>query len=120
MGQLTIRKRVQRVMTARERARYERALAEVEAEKPEIIQRGRAVMEAHVKLQEILALLKERRQAIGMSMTQLQLLTGIDRARLSRLERDPNANPTVETVNRIAYALGVELRVSAVAVNGED
>ncbi|MDA0255189.1 MAG: helix-turn-helix transcriptional regulator [Planctomycetota bacterium] len=41
-------------------------------------------------------------------------LSGIDRARLSRLESNPHANPTIETLARIAVALGVELRVAVV------
>jgi hypothetical protein len=50
----------------------------------------------------------------GLSLTDVQRLSGIDRARLSRLESDPHANPTIETLNRIAHALGVEVRVAIV------
>jgi transcriptional regulator with XRE-family HTH domain len=33
---------------------------------------------------------------------------------LSRLESAPDANPTIETLDRIAHALGVEVRISIV------
>jgi transcriptional regulator with XRE-family HTH domain len=56
--------------------------------------------------------LKAKRQERGLSLTDVQRLSGIDRARLSRLESDPHANPTIETLNRIAHALGVEVRVA--------
>lgn len=58
--------------------------------------------------------LKAKRQERGLSSTELQRLSGIDRARLSRLESNPDANPTIETLSRIASALGVEIRVAVV------
>jgi transcriptional regulator with XRE-family HTH domain len=58
--------------------------------------------------------LKSKRQERGLSLADVQRLSGIDRARLSRLESDPDANPTVETLDRIAQALGVELRIAIV------
>lgn len=112
--QLTIRKRIQRPLTAAERARHGVILQDVEEQKEAIATRGRSALAMHDRLQETLQTLKTKRQERGMSLTELQRLSGIDRARLSRLESNPNANPTIETLNRIAVALGVEIRVAVV------
>ena len=112
--QLTIRKRIRRPLTAAERARHDVILQDVEEQKEAIATRGRSALAMHDRLQETLQTLKAKRQERGMSLTELQRLSGIDRARLSRLESNPNANPTIETLNRIAVALGVEIRVAVV------
>ena len=57
-------------------------------------------------LHEMMAALKGERERQSMTMAQLSKITGIDQAALSRLESGKNANPTLETMNRIAAALG--------------
>ena len=76
--------------------------------------RGRAVLAAHDHLQHTMQALKARREEQGVSLAELHRISGIDRARLSRLESDPSANPTIETLDRIAHALGAKLRISVV------
>ncbi len=39
-------------------------------------------------------------------------MTGIDQAALSRLENGKNLNPTIETISRIAHALGKVVALS--------
>lgn len=109
-----IRKRIQRRLTAKERTRHRRILKDVEQHRALIATRGRAVLAAHDRLQRALQTLKAKRQERGLSLSDVQRISGIDRARLSRLESDPDANPTIETLDRIANALGVELRISIV------
>jgi DNA-binding phage protein len=89
-------------------------MKDVDHEKALIVARGRAILAAHDRLQQALQTLKAKRQERGLSLTDVQRLSGIDRARLSRLESDPHANPTIETLDRIAHALGVELRVAII------
>jgi len=110
----TVRKRVKRRLTAAEVKRHRRIMKDVVREKDAIVARGRSVLAAHDRLQLALQALKAKRQERGLSLTDVQRLSGIDRARLSRLESDPHANPTIETLNRIAQALGVEVRVAIV------
>jgi transcriptional regulator with XRE-family HTH domain len=50
--------------------------------------------------------LKRERERQQLTIAQLAKMTGIDQAALSRLETGKNANPTLETMNRIAAALG--------------
>jgi len=110
----TIRKRIRRPLSAAERSRHREIIKDVEQKKDSIAARGRAVVAMHDRLQETLQTLKAKRQERGLSLTDLQRLSGIDRARLSRLESNPHANPTIETLARIAVALGVEIRVAVV------
>jgi DNA-binding phage protein len=109
-----VRKRILRRLTAKEVARHRRIAVEVERNKESIVKRGRAVLAAHDHLQHALQILKAKREERGVSLAEVQRRSGIDRARLSRLESDPSANPTIETLDRIAHALGVELRISII------
>ena len=113
-NRVTVRQRVKRRLTAAEVKRHRRIIKDVVREKDAIVARGRSVLAAHDRLQLALQTLKAKRQERGLSLTDVQRLSGIDRARLSRLESDPHANPTIETLNRIAQALGVEIRVAIV------
>ncbi|MGC8553273.1 MAG: helix-turn-helix domain-containing protein [Phycisphaerae bacterium] len=110
-----IRRRIHRRLTAAERRRHQMLLAEVAGEESAIKARGRAVIEAHDHLQQTLQKLKAVRTRRGLSLMELSRRSGIDRARLSRLESDAHANPTLNTVNCIASALGVELRIAIVS-----
>jgi transcriptional regulator with XRE-family HTH domain len=57
-------------------------------------------------------LLKAERQALGLSLSDLEEKSGIGRSALSRLENDKEPNPTVVTLTRYAAALGKHLVVS--------
>lgn len=109
-----IRKRIRRRLTAAELKRHQRIIREADRDKDSIVARGRSILAAHDRLQQALQALKAKREERGLSLTDVQRLSGIDRARLSRLESDPHANPTIETLNRIAHALGVELHVAII------
>ena len=63
-------------------------------------------------LHEIMAALKRERERQTLTMAQLSKMTGIDQAALSRLETGKNTNPTFETMNRIAGALGKTIACS--------
>lgn len=81
-------------------------------ELPELMAKGRRVQRRHDLLIHAVAALKAERQAQGVSLGQLEKRTGISKSVLSRLENDPNPNPTVTTLLRIAEALGRQLTIS--------
>lgn len=57
-------------------------------------------------LHQLMASLKKERERQGLSLKDLSRRAEIDQAALSRLETGTNGNPTLETVYRIASALG--------------
>ncbi len=65
--------------------------------------------------------LKQAREAAGLSLAEIARRTGIDQAALSRLENGKNVNPTIDTLHRMAAALGQEITFglsSAEVANG--
>ena len=107
-----IRKRVDRRLTEVERARHQTIREQVERDKAAIRARGRSAIEMHDDLRNAVAMLKAVREQQGLSLAETSRRSGIDRARLSRLENDPDVNPTLETLNRIARALGATLHLT--------
>ena len=108
-------RRIYRELTADEKQRRQQARQQAEEEKEAILAQGRRVKAARrrgaVALRDAFQLLKEERQAQGLSLAELEARTGIGRAALSRLENDSTANPTVTTLVRYSEALGRKLVV---------
>lgn len=109
-------RRIRRELTPEEKLRWERACRETEAEKEEILSKGRRVKAArnkvNVAVREAMKALKLERQAQGLSLSDVEKRTGIGRAALSRLENETELNPTVVTLTRYAEALGKEVVLS--------
>ena len=109
-------RRLRREMTPEEKQRWQRAQQEAEGEKEDILAEGRRVKAARNRVQvavrDAFKLLKAERQALGLSLSDVQKRTGIGRAALSRLENETEPNPTVVTLIRYAEALGKHLVVS--------
>ena len=80
-------------------------------EAPAIKARARASFARHERLREIVSVLKEERLRLGLTLTEVAQRAGIDKANLSRMENDQAANPTLETLQRYAEALGREVRI---------
>jgi DNA-binding XRE family transcriptional regulator len=59
-----------------------------------------------LELHQIMARLKQERERQGLTLAQLSERTGIDQGALSKLENGRSANPTLDTLRRIAAALG--------------
>lgn len=99
-------KSVCRQFTAEERQRFEQAKQWSQANR-ETLQQGAdkklAQMEAAFAAMQVLKAEREKR---GISLGELATRTGIDKSNLSKLENDLNTNPTLETLLRIARALG--------------
>ena len=51
------------------------------------------------------------RAKAGLSQSELAALTGIDQSDISKIERGV-ANPSINTLNRLAQALGMELQIA--------
>jgi DNA-binding phage protein len=111
-------KKSTRIVSEAERERIRSVREQIEAEKPEIVAKARELKKAHVaavaQLQEAFALLRSERQSRGISLAELRQRTGIGRSALSRLENDPQANPTITTLARVADALGKQLVIRLV------
>jgi ribosome-binding protein aMBF1 (putative translation factor) len=101
-----------RRLTLEESAKYKAIREQVAEELPDLIARHHERMAALDQLEELLLQLKAAREAKGLSLSDLTVLTGMDRSALSKLETGQRANPTVETLVRYAEALGKRLVVS--------
>ena len=113
MKKIEIKKRTHRRMTATERARHDEFIADFKQDKAAIMAKGAAAIKRKDRLAQTLRLLKEEPERIGMTLTDLSIKSGIDRARLSRLE-NIDANPTIGTLNRLAAALGKEINIELI------
>jgi len=70
----------------------------------------------YLMLLSLMAEFKKERERQKLTMAQLAEKSGIDQAALSRLENGKNANPTLDTMSRIAAALGKMISYSLVDV----
>jgi hypothetical protein len=105
---------VNKALTEEERARHARIRGQIEQEKPDLIARGRGAKERHSRLREAVSALKATREALGLTLADIKMRTGIEKGNLSRLENAPNPNPTIETLTRYADAVGKELVITLV------
>lgn len=101
-----------RPLTAEEAAKYKAIRKQTAEELPDLIARHHERMATVEQLQELLLQLKDAREAKGLSLSDLAELTGMDRSALSKLETGQRANPTVETLERYAEAVGKRLVLS--------
>ncbi len=95
------------------KARWEKALKEVEADRETILEQGRAIFAAHESAKEVVDRLKHERERKGLSLADMLRRTGMTREALSRLENNRSPNPTVRTLARYAAAVGLELHLAA-------
>lgn len=98
-----------RRLTPEEAAKYKAVREQVAQELPDLIARHQARLE---QLQELLQQLKAAREAKGLSLSDLTKLTGMDSSALSKLETGQRPNPTLETLERYAEAVGKRLVVT--------
>ena len=105
--------RIHRELTSQERQRVQRARAQTEARREAILAEGRVRKQAWEAMRRevarTVAALKAERQRLGLSLADVEARSGLKRSALSRLENDPNANPTMLTLQRYATALGLTL-----------
>ena len=101
-----------RKLTPQEAARYRQLRADIESEKPAIDAQIRAQLAEQRELAAVFAELKQVRQALGLSLADIQERTGIDRSALCKLENGQRANFTLDTVRKYAQAVGKRVLVT--------
>ncbi len=108
-------KRIYRKATDEERMRHAKIREQIAAELPDIKQRARdrltLLKKEGTPLRQVLGKLRAERERQGLSLADINKRTGIDRAALSRLENNPEANPTLATLERYAEAIGKQMVV---------
>jgi DNA-binding XRE family transcriptional regulator len=100
-------KKIKRSYKNQNQAEYDRdkelaELAEGEADQAE----ARRARDRSRRMRSVIAELKAERERQGLSLAAVADRIGLNRQNLHRLETNPNANPTLETIHRLAEALG--------------
>ena len=99
-------RRSRRTLTDEEKARMRGLREQVEAEKEDILRRGREIFAEHEQaVAQTIGDLKRARQSQGLSLQEVAERMGTDRSNVHRLERG-SGNPTVATLARYATAVG--------------
>jgi len=102
-------KRTYKRQTSAEKAETDRLadLAESEPDKADAEQ----IIARHERVRRVIGQLRAERERQGLSLAEVGQRIGMDRQNLHRLETDPNANPTLETIHRLAEALGKQVHL---------
>ena len=107
--------RVYRQANEEERKRHAKIREQIAEELPDIRRRARERLALLKKegtpLRQVLTALRAERERQGLSLADINKRTGIDRAALSRLENNEEANPTLSTLERYAEAVGKQMVV---------
>jgi DNA-binding phage protein len=108
-------KRIYRKATGEERKRHAKVREQIAGELPELKRRAREklalIRKEGTPLRQALTALRGERERQGLSLADINERTGIDRAALSRLENNEEANPTIVTLERYAEAVGKQMIV---------
>lgn len=108
-------KRIYRKATDEERTRHAQVREQIADELLDIKVRARErlalLRKEGTPLRQVLAALRAERERQGLSLADIYERTGIDRAALSRLENNEDANPTLATLERYAEAVGKQMVV---------
>lgn len=103
---------VHRRFTAAERERFRKAVEEEKRAMPVNRADARGSKPRAEQRCAVFRDLQAERQKQGVTLAQLAERSGIDKARLSRLENDPFPNVTIDTLERLAAALGKDLVIT--------
>lgn len=116
--------RANRKLTASEKRRIASVRERIEREfPPGSIVRSPAKLPRTSKLGDFFDLraavhaLKSARESKGLSLSDLERATGIDRSAISRIENSENGNPTINTLSRYARALGKQIAIALVDID---
>ena len=101
-----------RRLIPKEASKYRRIREQIEREKPEISARVRQRIANLQALDKIFQELKRIREERGLTLSDMQRLTGIDRSAICKLETGRRANFTIDTIVRYAQAVGKKLVLS--------
>jgi ribosome-binding protein aMBF1 (putative translation factor) len=108
-----VRKRITGRPTPEEAAHYRQALKEVEADKDSIIARGKALLQKlkSAELTNVVQALRDARLKKGLAASEVAERLEMDAGNYSRLESG-QTNPTLQTLSRMAEAIGVKVTVN--------
>jgi DNA-binding Xre family transcriptional regulator len=106
------RARRSRLLTSAEAERIAGIRSRLAEELPAIKARAKLLLAEARAVRTVCAALREARHNKGLTLGDVETLTGIDRSALSKLERGERPNVTFETLGRYAAALGKQLRVA--------
>jgi DNA-binding phage protein len=113
-------KRIIQKLTAEQAANYRRKVKEVESHKDEIIEQGKEMLARHrrrvAELGNIFQHLRSEREKRGLSLADMQRMTGMSREVICRLENQTDGNPTINSIQRYAEALGLKAMLQFVSV----
>lgn len=102
-----------RKMSPLELAKYQQAVAEEISSKNENVaaarELARRLKAERQGIVDLIRQLRAAREQAGMSLSELERLSGISKPSLSRLENSSGPNPTVLTLLRYAQALGLSI-----------
>jgi DNA-binding XRE family transcriptional regulator len=107
-------KRVFRKATPQERDRIVELQETLDSERPEIELRARQVKQAYGAALTAIRKLRAERERLGLSLADIQKLTGMQRETLCKLENDDEPNPTIRSLMRYADALNLDMTISFV------
>lgn len=107
------------ILSAEDKARHKAIREKFQREKPtleQLIASGEYeepfLMGTYAATVSILAELKRVRQELGLSLSAVARKANIDKATLSKLENGRQPNPTMDTLQRYALALGKQVMLS--------
>lgn len=113
--------RTNRRLTDEERQRVAEAYRLAEADKDEIVRRGREILAEEAALEstlrDTLRHLHAERLSSGVSLQELASRAGLAEPLVAQLETDPTAHPTLGVLSRYARALGRKLVVTLAAAD---
>jgi transcriptional regulator with XRE-family HTH domain len=123
---MTVKREQRKVeRTPQEQARLDAVREKYQREKPGPDQvaasgeyEGPVQAAAYWEVRRVMAELKAERERQGLTLAQLAERSGVDKGAISKLETGRQANPTVDTLSRIAAGLGI--RVGLLLQSGKE
>ncbi len=105
-------RRVVLTLTPAQRQRDSEALADMDTHRDDVIREAReAIAAQRERTQPIADQLRRLRAAKGMSLAEVGAAAEMSRQAVLAIESGKNSNPKIDTLHRIAMALGAELQV---------
>jgi DNA-binding Xre family transcriptional regulator len=99
-------------LTPEQAARVAATRAQIADELPSIHARAKILLAEARAVRAVCSALRDARHEQGLTLGDVERLTGIDRSALSKLERGERPNVTFETLGRYAAALGKQLHLN--------
>lgn len=99
-------------LTSAETCRLRKLREQIAGELGDMRARARILLAEARAVKAVCAALKVARQQRGLTLGDIERMTGIDRSALSKLERGVRPNVTFETLGRYAAALGKQLVIN--------